>query len=92
MTATTSRARLGGADIVFLALLVFVPATVAAAWLHAGSWVFVLAALALIVYVRIHGGGSSEIAMVEISAEGEVTTILETADGPIVLLAEENGS
>src|SRR5512138_3577428 len=46
----------------------------------------VLAALALIVYVRMHGGGSPEIAMVEISAEGEVTTILETADGPIVLL------
>lgn len=52
----------------------------------------VLAALALIVYVRTHRGGSPEIAMVEISAEGEVTTILETADGPIVLLAEENGS
>ena len=48
MTATTARPRLGGADIVFLVLLVFVPATVVAAWLHAGTWVFVLAALALI--------------------------------------------
>ncbi len=53
----------------------------------------VLAALAVIVYVRVHGGDeTTEVAAVEISAEGEVTTILETADGPIVLLAQENGS
>ena len=29
-------------------MLAFVPATVVAAWLHAGTWVFVLAALALV--------------------------------------------
>ena len=60
MTATTARPRLGGADIVFLVLLVFVPATVVAAWLHAGTWVFVLAAArfyGLIVDRLIEGDG-----------------------------------
>jgi len=51
----------------------------------------VLAALAVIVYVRL-GLERGEIAMVEISSEGEATTILETRDGPVVLLSEENGS
>ncbi len=51
----------------------------------------VLAALALIVYVRLDGG-RSQIAMLELSSEGEATTILQTADGPVVLLTEENGS
>ncbi len=50
----------------------------------------VVAALAIIVYVRLHGG-TPQIAALEISAEGEVTTILETADGPVVLLGEGNG-
>jgi anti-sigma factor RsiW len=52
----------------------------------------VLAALALIVYVRLHGAGTQEIAALEISAEGEVSTILETKDGPVVLLYAESGS
>jgi predicted anti-sigma-YlaC factor YlaD len=51
----------------------------------------VLAALAVIVYVRLDGG-RSQIAMLELSSEGEATTILQTADGPVVLLTEENGS
>jgi anti-sigma factor RsiW len=51
----------------------------------------VLAALAVIVYVRL-GSGRSEVAMLEVSSEGEATTILETQDGPVVLLSEENGS
>lgn len=47
----------------------------------------VLAALALIVYVRLDGGGSrGEIALFELYSEGEVATILNTMDGPIVLL------
>jgi anti-sigma factor RsiW len=50
-----------------------------------------LAALAVIVYFRL-GSGRSELAMVEISSVGEATTILETRDGPVVLLDEENGS
>jgi Putative zinc-finger len=50
-----------------------------------------LAALAVIVYVRL-GSGQDELAMLEVSSEGEATTILQTSDGPVVLLAEENGS
>jgi anti-sigma factor RsiW len=46
----------------------------------------VLAALAVIVYVRSSGGAPGEIALVEITSEGEATTVLETADGPVVLL------
>jgi anti-sigma factor RsiW len=51
-----------------------------------------LAALALIVYVRLEGGGREEIALLELASEGGATTILQTSDGPVVLLAEENGS
>jgi len=50
-----------------------------------------LAALAVIVYVRL-GSGGGEIAMLELSSEGEATTILQTNDGPVVLLNEENDS
>lgn len=50
-----------------------------------------LAALAVIVYVRLESH-RSQIAMLEVSSEGEATTILETQDGPVVLLSEENGS
>lgn len=46
----------------------------------------VLAALALIVYVRLDGGSRGEIAFFELYSEGEVATILNTMDGPIVLL------
>lgn len=49
----------------------------------------VLAALAVIVYVRL-GSGAGEVAMLEVSSEGEATTILQTKDGPVVLLTEEN--
>jgi hypothetical protein len=50
-----------------------------------------LAALAVIVYVRLHSG-PGEIAMLELTSEGEATTILQTQDGPVVLLNEENDS
>ena len=62
MIASTARPRLGAADIVFLVLLVFVPATVVAAWLHAGSWVFVVAALALIPLARWIGTATEAVA------------------------------
>ena len=62
MTATTVRPRLGRADIIFLVLLAFVPATVVAAWLHAGTWVFVLAALALIPLARWIGTATEAVA------------------------------
>jgi len=54
--------RLSIADRIFLALLVFVPATVVAAWLHAGTWVFVLAALALIPLARWIGTATEAVA------------------------------
>jgi anti-sigma factor RsiW len=50
-----------------------------------------LAALAVIVYVRLRSG-PTEVAMLEVSSEGEATTILQTNDGPVVLLTEENGT
>jgi hypothetical protein len=58
----------------------------------AAALVPVLAALAVIVYVRLDGGRDDEIALLELSSEGEVTTVLQTADGPVVLLAGESGT
>jgi len=52
----------------------------------------VLAALAVIVYVELHGERRSEIALFELTSEGEVTTVLQTADGPVVLLGDETKS
>lgn len=46
----------------------------------------VVAAVALIVYVRLDGGTREEIALLELYSEGEVATVLNTVDGPIVLL------
>jgi anti-sigma factor RsiW len=57
----------------------------------AAALVPALAALALIVYVR-SDGGRDEIALLELSSEGEVTTVLQTVDGPVVLLEGESGS
>ncbi len=55
----------------------------------AAALVPVLAALAVIVYVRLDGG-RDRIAQLELSSEGEVSTVLQTADGPVVLLAGES--
>jgi anti-sigma factor RsiW len=55
----------------------------------AAALVPVLAALAVIVYVRLDGG-RNRIALLELSSEGEVSTVLQTADGPVVLLAGES--
>lgn len=52
----------------------------------------VLAALAVIVYVRLYDGGAREIALFELTSEGEATTVLQTSDGPVVLLAQESGT
>jgi anti-sigma factor RsiW len=51
----------------------------------------VVAALAFIVYVRLDGGRES-IALLELTSVGEVATVLQTADGPVVLLSDENGT
>ncbi len=57
----------------------------------AAALVPVLAALLAVVYVRsVSGPGPA--AMLELSSEGEATTVLETADGPVVLLQEEPGT
>jgi anti-sigma factor RsiW len=48
------------------------------------SVVPVLAAAALVVYVR--SGRSGEVALFEMATEGEVTMVLQTKDGPVVLL------
>ncbi len=46
-----------------------------------------VAAVALVVYVRLeHGGESGPMASLEIATEGEVTMVLQTSDGPVVLL------
>jgi anti-sigma factor RsiW len=52
----------------------------------------VLAALAVLVYVRVEHGRRPEIALLELSSEGEATTVLQTQDGPVVLLSDESGS
>ena len=57
----------------------------------AAALVPALAALAVIVYVRVESG-TGPVAMLELSSEGEATTVLQTADGPVVLLDEESGS
>ena len=57
----------------------------------AAALVPVLAALLALVYVRSEGGAGPA-GMLELTSEGEATTVLETADGPVVLLAEEPGT
>ena len=57
----------------------------------ASTLVPVLAAIALLMYVRVDGGREQS-ALFELSSEGEATTVLQTADGPVVLLAESDGS
>ena len=62
VTTATARPRPGGADRVFLGLLVFVPAAAVAAWLHAPTAVFVLAALALVPLARWIGTATTAVA------------------------------
>lgn len=50
-----------------------------------------VAALAILVYVRLEPG-PREIALLEIDAEGEAVTVLSTVDGPVVLLSSRAGS
>jgi anti-sigma factor RsiW len=49
----------------------------------------VLAAAALVVYVRSYRPAGEELAMVELDAEGDVTMVLQTEDGPLVLLGAD---
>jgi len=50
----------------------------------------VLAAAALVVYVRLRVEQPGEVALLELASEGDVTMVLQTSDGPVVLLAEEH--
>jgi anti-sigma factor RsiW len=47
-----------------------------------------MAAAALLVYVRLQGEGTGQVAMLELASEGDVTMVLQTSDGPVVLLGE----
>jgi anti-sigma factor RsiW len=47
-----------------------------------------MAAAALIVYVRLQGERPGEVAMLELASEGDVTMVLQTSEGPVVLLGE----
>jgi Ca2+:H+ antiporter len=58
----TAGPRLTRVDVAFLALLIFVPATVVAAVLHAGTVTFVLAALALVPLARWIGTATEAMA------------------------------
>lgn len=62
VTAATVRPRLSGADILFLVLLLFLPAMLVASWLDAGTWIFVLAALALVPLARWIGVSTEAVA------------------------------
>jgi anti-sigma factor RsiW len=47
-----------------------------------------VAAAAVLMYVR-RDGEPRQIAQLEVSAEGDATMVLQTSDGPVVLLSEE---
>jgi hypothetical protein len=48
-----------------------------------------VAALVFLVYFRLEGGPGPA-AMLEFTSEGEATTVLQTADGPVVLLNSDD--
>jgi anti-sigma factor RsiW len=55
----------------------------------AAALVPTLAAAALLVYVQTRPGAPEVASVMELTSEGEVTMVLQTADGPLVLLGEE---
>jgi hypothetical protein len=57
----------------------------------AAGLVPLVAALAFLVYFRLEGG-QGPAAMLEFTSEGEATTVLQTADGPVVLLNSDDGT
>jgi len=55
-----------------------------------GTLAPVLAALALVVYVdRGRGGPGPDDVLVQVTAEGESATVLDTSDGPVVLFGDD---
>ena len=65
------------------------------AWLRhhwrgaAATFAPVVAALALFLYVR-WDGGVGQVAALELSSEGNVSTVLQTKDGPVVLIDDDD--
>jgi hypothetical protein len=55
----------------------------------AAGLVPLVAALVFLVYFRLEGGPGPA-AMLEFTSEGEATTVLQTADGPVVLLNSDD--
>lgn len=51
-----------------------------------------LAAAALVVYLSSGAGEQANVASLEVDSEGEATTVIQTNDGPIVLLAPEDAT
>lgn len=51
-----------------------------------------VAALAVFLYVRWEGSQPGEMALLEFSSEGIVSTVIQTSDGPVVLLDEDEES
>ena len=51
-----------------------------------------LAALAVFLYVRSESDFHDHVALLELSSEGEATTVLQTKDGPVVLLLDPEES
>ncbi|MGC3999881.1 MAG: zf-HC2 domain-containing protein [Anaeromyxobacter sp.] len=51
-----------------------------------------LAALALFLYVQYEAQRPEELALVELSSEGQIATVLQTVDGPIVLIDDDDTS
>lgn len=51
-----------------------------------------VAALAVFLYVRWESSQPGEMALLEFSSEGNVSTVIQTSDGPVVLLDDDEGS
>jgi anti-sigma factor RsiW len=58
----------------------------------AGTLAPTLAAAALIVYLATSGTAASRLGEVEVVAEGRVPMVLQTSEGPVVLLDEPGGT
>lgn len=62
-------------------------------WLH-HHWKGTIAALApalaaAAVFMYVHSSAAPQVAQLELSSEGNVSTVLQTSEGPVVLLAPE---
>ncbi|ACL67744.1 putative transmembrane anti-sigma factor [Anaeromyxobacter dehalogenans 2CP-1] len=49
-----------------------------------------VAAVAVFLYVRWEGSQPGEMALLEFSSEGNISTVIQTSDGPVVLLDDDD--